>query len=187
MRIACLLLAAGAGRRFGGCKQLALINGKPLLRHSLETLASVFTENLYVVLGAHREVVRPVVRDLASVIDHENWRQGMGSSIARGIRVIEARESYDGIVVALADQPQLTVDDFNRLVSLFDGNHIVAARYSDQPGAPVIFPPALFGDLQQLVGDRGAKSMLLKMKQDIVTVDLPAAGIDIDTVADAGL
>jgi molybdenum cofactor cytidylyltransferase len=121
------------------------------------------------------------------VIDHENWRQGMGSSIARGIRVIEARESYDGIVVALADQPQLTVDDFNRLVSLFDGNHIVAARYSDQPGAPVIFPPALFGDLQQLVGDRGAKSMLLKMKQDIVTVDLPAAGIDIDTVADAGL
>ena len=41
MRIAGLLLAAGAGRRFGGRKQLALIGDKPLVRCTLEALAAV--------------------------------------------------------------------------------------------------------------------------------------------------
>ena len=37
--IAGLVLAAGGGSRFGGPKQLADLNGRPLLEHVLETIA----------------------------------------------------------------------------------------------------------------------------------------------------
>jgi len=186
MRIAGLLLAAGAGQRFGGRKQLALIEGKPLVRHALESLAPLFAEDLYIVLGAYREDIQPQVEDLARVISHADWRHGLGSTIARGVDEIEAHGSYAGIMVALADQPRLTTDDFLQLVERFDGNRIVAAHYAGAPGVPAIFPAAAFDDLRQLQGDRGAKSMLLDSNRQIDTVPLPAAATDIDIEADIG-
>ena len=184
MRIAGLLLAAGAGCRFGGCKQLALIEGKPLVRHALESLAPLFAEDLYIVLGAWREDIQPRVEDLAQVINHADWRRGLGSSIARGVGEIEARGRYAGIMVALADQPRLAADDFDQLVRHFDGDRIVAAHYAGAPGVPAIFPAAVFADLRRLHGDRGAKSILLDSNREIDTVSLTAAATDIDTEAD---
>lgn len=184
MRIAGLLLAAGAGRRFGGCKQLALIEGKPMVRHALESLAPLFKDQLYIVLGAFGEKIRPRVGDLAQVISHADWREGLGSSIARGVDEIEAQGSYAGMLIALADQPRLTTDDFRQLVERFDGNRIVAAHYAGAPGVPAIFPAAAFGDLRRLNGGRGAKSMLVDPNRQIDTVPLPAAATDIDTEAD---
>jgi CTP:molybdopterin cytidylyltransferase MocA len=119
MRIAGLLLAAGAGRRFGGRKQLALIGDKPLVRCTLEALAAVLAEQPYIVLGAYRADIRPIVEDIAQVIDHSNWQKGLGSSIAYGVNTIEARQRYDGILISLADQFRLTSDDFNRLIERF--------------------------------------------------------------------
>ena len=122
MRIAGLLLAAGAGYRFGGCKQLALIEGRPLVRHALEALALLFDDDLYIVLGAYREDIQPQVEDLAQVISHADWRQGLGSSIARGVDEVEARGRYAGMLIALADQPRISTGDFGQLVERFDGN-----------------------------------------------------------------
>jgi molybdenum cofactor cytidylyltransferase len=184
MRIAGLLLAAGAGRRFGGCKQLALIDGKPLVRHALETLVSVFDEQLYIVLGAHSEDVRPVVEDIAQVIDHSDWQQGLGSSIACGVREIVALEQFDGILVSLADQLRLTPGDFDQLIEQFHGDRTVAAYYADSPGVPAIFPVTMFEQLKQLGTDRGAKSLLVDMQREIVTIPMPAAAMDIDTRED---
>jgi molybdenum cofactor cytidylyltransferase len=186
MRIAALLLAAGAGRRFDGCKQLALIDDKPLVRRTLEALACVFAEQPYIVLGAHRVDIRPVVEDIAQVIDHPGWQQGMGSSIARGVTEIEARERYDGILVSLADQFRLTPGDFDQLIERFDGDRIVAAYYANSHGVPAIFPATMFERLKQLDAERGAKSMLVEMQQEIVSLPMPTAEIDIDTVADVG-
>jgi molybdenum cofactor cytidylyltransferase len=186
MRIAGLLLAAGAGCRFGGCKQLALIEGKPLVRHALESLARLFDDDLYILLGAYREDIQPLVEDLATVISHADWHQGLGSSIARGVDEIEARGRYAGMLIALADQPRISTGDFGQLVERFDGNRIVAAHYTGAPGVPAIFPATAFDDLRRLYGDRGAKSMLLDANREIDSVPLAAAATDIDTEADIG-
>ena len=61
MRVACLLLAAGGSTRFGGCKLIAPIDGKPLVRYSLEALNPVFGDDLYVVLGGYRDLIQPLV------------------------------------------------------------------------------------------------------------------------------
>ena len=186
MRIACLLPAAGGGSRFGGRKQLAPIDGKPMLRHCLEILAPRFGDDLFTVLGAYRDETRPLADDLACVIEHEQWQDGLGSSIAAGVRAIEDRGQYDGILLTLADQVALTDDDFARLVDPFDGRRIVAAYYSRAPGVPAIFPRSLFARLRRLEGDRGAKPLLLRLQPRLRAVPLPAAARDIDRLADLG-
>jgi molybdenum cofactor cytidylyltransferase len=187
MRIACLLLAAGAGSRFGNSmqsKQLAMINGKPMVRHTLETLSHVIDEKIFIVLGAYANDIQPIVEDLAQVIEHKDWQNGLGSSIAFSVKHIVAQGEYDGILVALADQLQLTENDFNKLIDHFDGNNTVAAHYGDSFGVPAIFPSAKFKGLKKFEGDNGAKPMLKKMYPDVVAISLPAASIDIDTIAD---
>lgn len=187
MRIAGLLLAAGAGRRFGGCKQLFQIDGKPLVRHSLETLACVVDDPPHIVLGANRDKIRPVVKDIARVIEHPGWQQGMGSSIARGVEEIMVREQYDGILITLADQIRVTAAELRRLIEHFQGDRIVAAYYADSPGVPAIFPATLFERLIQLDADTGAKSILLEMQHNSVTVPISSAAVDIDVFDDVSL
>ncbi len=183
MRLAALLLAAGAGRRFGACKQLAPLAGKPLLRHALENLATVFTDDLFVVLGAHADEIRPQVAYLAAIIEHDGWEAGLGTSIARGVDAVERADSYDGVLIALADQPALTSDDFGQLLAAFDGNRIVATDYGDRAGVPAVFPAACFARLRQLSGDRGAQAML-QAEADILRIALPAAALDVDRAED---
>jgi len=184
MRIACLLLAAGSSSRFGGCKQLAPIDGKPLLVHSLERLAPLFDDSLFTVLGAAREQIRPHAARLSRVIEHRRWRDGIGSSIARGVAAIEAQLECDAILIALADQPRLGSDDYRRLVEHFDGERIVAAGYCGRAGVPAIFPAERFAMLKRLDGDRGARILLDELRDDIVSVPMPAAADDIDTLED---
>ncbi len=184
MRIAGLLLAAGGSTRFGGCKQLAPIDGQPMVRFCLEALAPVFGKDLYVVIGNQRERLRPLVSDLANVVEHPDWPLGLGASIARGVERIRQDRGFDGILVALADQVALTRKDFLELLAHFDGHSIVAAGYADSCGVPAVFPAALFDELQGLSGDRGAKILLQSRQNEVITVPLPAAARDVDSPAD---
>ncbi len=84
-QIACLLLAAGNASRFGGKKQLALIDGQPMILHTLNQLTSVFHDDVYIVTGAYADDVRPYVEDRAHVIENDEWLSGMGTSIAKGV------------------------------------------------------------------------------------------------------
>ncbi len=183
MRLAALLLAAGEGRRYGGCKQLAQIAGKPLVRHALENLVSIFASDLYVVLGSRARQIRPHVSDLAEVIEHDGWSAGLGSSIACGVSAIERSGAYEGVLIALADHPALTSKDYARLLAGFDGKHVVASAHGERKGVPAVFPAAWFKQLRQLDGDRGAQA-LLQSASDIRTLTLAAAAIDVDRVAD---
>ena len=184
MRIACLLLAAGEGRRFGSCKQLAEIDGKPLLAHAFGPLVSLFGDNLYVVLGAYADDIQPAIENSARVISNVDWQNGMGSSIACGMAEIEKQGDWDGIMITLADQPLLTRSDYRELLERFDGDRVVAAYYAGNPGVPAIFPNSRFNELQQLSGDRGAKALLGDCGEKIVLVPMPGAATDIDTRED---
>ena len=185
MQIAGLLLAAGAGERFGGCKQLASINGKPLINHSLDALSPVLGENLFVVLGAYADDVRAAVESsAANVIINHNWRRGLGSSIACGVSEVIKKNNWDGVMIALADQVLLSDQDYQALLDQYGGKHIVAASYAGQVGVPAIFPPSLFDQLTQLDGDRGAKSIVNKLLHDAVTIPLESAAFDIDSADD---
>ncbi len=51
--ISAIVLAAGKATRFGGCKQLVPLGGKPLLEHVLENVRNSHVDDVVVVLGDH--------------------------------------------------------------------------------------------------------------------------------------
>lgn len=179
--LACLVLAAGAGSRFGGRKQLAPVAGKAMVVRTLERLAPLFRGDLYTVLGAYHDEVRPLIDELSQVIVHPAWHSGLGSSIARGVTEIGRRAAYDGIMLVLADQVAVRRWDYEQLIDRFDGTTIVAARYADRTGVPALFPAPFFDRLRQLTGDQGARQLLMASAAQVIALPMPRAETDIDT------
>lgn len=184
MRLATLVLAAGAGSRFPETpKQLALYGGKPLLTHAIHLAEQASPENVTVVLGCQADVIKAQL-NLSNALVHEHWAQGMGSSLAYGVNQLP--NNVDAVLILLADQVALKSADLSVLIDRFkaqDGSpKIVCAQYRDQWGVPAIFPKSYFSALKQLKGDKGAKHLLTA--QSCIAVPIERAAVDIDTEAD---
>src|SRR6185312_5454279 len=97
-----LILAAGAGRRFGSTKQLAVLRGRPLLAHAVAAMRAAPVERVIVVLGHDADAIRAAV-DLSGVdaVVAEDWASGQAASLRRGLA--EAGDA-DAVVVTLGDQ-----------------------------------------------------------------------------------
>ncbi|MBN3562836.1 nucleotidyltransferase family protein [Aliamphritea spongicola] len=184
MNVACLLLAAGGSSRFGGRKQLASVEGQPMIQRALEQLTPVFNQEVYTVIGAYRNEVSPLLAGRCHVIEHLTWNQGLGSSIKTGVNTIIQQSNYDGILIALADQVRLMQSDYSELLSRFDGTTIIAAHYCGKNAVPALFPTRFFSELQNLNGDSGARCLLDRYCNSVTAVPLPQAETDIDTKQD---
>ncbi|RMF97905.1 MAG: nucleotidyltransferase family protein [Gammaproteobacteria bacterium] len=183
-RLAALLLAAGAGRRFGGPKQLAELHGEPLLLRALSQANAVAGAGTWVVLGARAAELAPLLaaRD-ARVLVNPAWTEGIGASIRHG--VAELGGQADAVLILLADQPAVGSDDLQRLVAAWRAapERPAAAGLAGRPVVPAIFPASWFPALSRLRGDRGARG-LLREAQALSLVPMPAAGVDIDRPED---
>ncbi|EQD55162.1 hypothetical protein B1A_11912, partial [mine drainage metagenome] len=101
-----MVLAAGASSRFGAVKQLAAVDGQPLLQRVL-TRACAAADRTWVVLGAYAERLAPLVTHYeASVVTNANWIEGIASSIRSGVRHLPV--TCDGVMLILGDQALLS-------------------------------------------------------------------------------
>lgn len=182
--LAALVLAAGAGRRFGAIKQLAQLRGEPLIGHAIGLAEAVAPGAVQVVLGAHCAQVAAQLPAGVRVIEHAGWAEGLGSSLAAGIAGL--RGQPDGVLVLLADQIALRPDALQVLAARWRASPetVFCAFYDGQPGVPAIFPRRLFAELGSLRGERGAKPMLMRECGPSRQLAMPEAAIDIDTSED---
>jgi molybdenum cofactor cytidylyltransferase len=186
LSVGIILLAAGASTRMGRAKQLLDFKGKPLLRHAAEAACSSCCAPVIVVLGAHEQVIRPVLQDLPlEMTINESWSQGMGTSIKNGLYALGNR-AVCGVIVALADQPFVTAATLRRLAELQSQteNPSIASRYSGTVGPPAFFSRQLFPELFALAPHEGCKSILLNRPKEVLLIDCPEAQLDIDSPAD---
>ena len=180
-----IVLAAGAATRFGRPKQLAVLDGRPLLMHVVGRALEVAGNAVSVVIGAHAASIAPMLnRCNASVIVNRGWEEGMASSIRLAVQRLPG--ACDGAMLLLADQLGVTAADLQHLADLWhrQPGSIVAARYGGGLGVPAIFPRALFGELLELRGDRGAQTLLRRYESRLVTMQMPGAAQDVDTPDD---
>jgi CTP:molybdopterin cytidylyltransferase MocA len=160
-----LVLAAGAGRRFGGPKQLAELDGVPLLQHAVDAVEGADEVHpVRVALGARAdEVAGALTLHRARVLVVEGWAEGMAASLRAGVGALEAA-GCDWVVVTLGDQPRVTTRVIAAVAHAAArarfGTAAIRASYDGVPGHPVALGRPLFGTVAELRGDVGARALL---------------------------
>ncbi|MGH2887367.1 MAG: nucleotidyltransferase family protein [Solirubrobacteraceae bacterium] len=155
-----LILAAGAGTRFGHePKQLAELEGRPLLDHAIAAQCAVTElERIAVVLGAYTEQILARVDFMrAEPVICERWEDGQALSLRRGIEHLTADAHVTKVIVTLGDQPRMTAELIARFV---DEPPATRAVYDGRPGHPVVLGPVQMRLIGNLHGDRGARGLL---------------------------
>ena len=176
------MLAAGAATRFGAPKQLADLDGLPLLEHALRTMTAAPVGRVVVVLGSGADEVAASV-DLhgAEPVVCGRWEEGQSASLACGLAELAGCEA---VVVTLGDQPRLSPAAIRRVISSRNDAAAVRATYNGNPGHPVLLERSLFEQLRNVSGDRGARNLLLSVQVLDVPCDDLGGGEDVDTPAE---
>lgn len=189
MSIATIVLAAGGSTRLGGQpKQLLTHNGQTLIRQITQSVLSLKTGPVFVVLGANDKQIRPELADLPiTVTVNTDWREGLASSLRSGLQILPD-ESIDAFLVVLTDQPHVTTDLLHQLISTHQqtGKGIVACRYGESGhlGVPALFAIGYKAKFLALSGDIGARKLIQQYLDDCADVAFPLAAVDLDTWQD---
>lgn len=183
--VAIVLLAAGTSQRFGSLKQLAVFDGRSLVRRAAQAAVATGLP-VFVVTGSQAERVEAELDGLAvTCLRNVDWARGMGGSLSLGASVVGPNAS--ALIVMLADQPRVTADDLRAVLDVHaaEPEAIVAAEYGDGViGPPCLFPARDFSALVALEGDRGARALLREQADRVRRVAMPNAAVDVDTRAD---
>ncbi len=178
-----LVLAAGAGERFGGGKQLAELDGRPLLEHAVRAATSSPVGRVVVVLGSGAEEVAARVNlHGAETRICSRWQEGQSASLACGL---EALADCEAVVVTLGDQPRLSPDAIRRVIAARgEDAQAVRATYGGDPGHPVLLEQQLFERMRDVSGDHGARNLLMSAQVREIPCDDLGGGEDVDTPAE---
>lgn len=179
-----VILAAGAATRMQAIKQLLPWKRTTLLENAIEQGLLANVEEVFVVLGANTTKIKEQISNCPiHIIEHTNWQQGIGSSIACAINYFKTSPfNYDAILIALADQPLVDAAYFNLLIAQFLKNQkkIITSNIHNKPSVPAIFDAFYFEELSQLNEDKGAKS-LIKASNDVFMLNADVNLVDVDT------
>jgi CTP:molybdopterin cytidylyltransferase MocA len=185
-----LVLAAGGSTRMGRPKQLAELDGRPLLDHVLRALASAPVDRTVVALGAGADEVRARV-DLgrAEPVVVEDWAAGMGHVLASALARVGAQDDWQAVVVLLGDQPLVSGAAVARLVDAWraGAGPVVTASYGGRPGHPKLFDRRLLPELLALGGDTGARDLVARHPEWVHQVEVGDLGSDADVDVEADL
>lgn len=185
-RVTAIVLAAGAGSRFGGGKLLASLGGVPILQHVLDTLAAAGLGDVVVVLGRDSAAVETAIRWRSERrVTNPEPERGLSSSLHAGIAALDA--GSEAALIVLGDQPRLSVDTIRRLLEapVDPARPVVAPRYDDDGARnPMLIRRSVFGLVEDAVGDRGLGPILADRGDLVMEVPVAGSNPDVDTRAD---
>lgn len=196
-----LVLAAGGSTRMGRPKQLAELDGRPLLAHVLAAVDAAPADGgsgglrsrppvdrVVVALGGAADAVLERV-DLgrAEPLVVEGWAAGMGHVLASTLA--QAGDDWEAVVVLLGDQPLVPGGAVARVVEAWraGAGPVVTATYGGRPGHPKLFDRRLLPDLLRLTGDTGARDLLATHPDRVHRVEVGDLGSDADVDVEADL
>jgi molybdenum cofactor cytidylyltransferase len=179
MRAAGLILAAGAGTRFGAAtKQLADLHGKPLLQHAVDAMNAALPRAV-VVLGHDAGAIRAAVDfGPAEVVLCEQWALGQGYSLRAGVAALAGA---DRVAITLGDQPFITPAVITAALDELGSHDAVRAVYDGKPGHPVVLSRRVLDAVPELEGDAGARELLERFSVRRWEASHLADATDVDT------
>ncbi len=180
-----VVLAAGSSSRFGSTKQLAEINGTPLVQQALNLAIEVCGDKTVLVVGHDWKAVTEACGPSPGfLIVNDHYADGLGTSIAQAVRSIQHQAR--AVIVLLTDQALVTAAHVQALHDAWSGadDEIVATAFSKTAGPPVLFPRACFADLAILHGDAGGRHLLDDKRFRVKKIVFESAAVDIDPPED---
>ncbi|WP_207453675.1 nucleotidyltransferase family protein [Herbiconiux sp. SYSU D00978] len=175
MGLSGILLAAGAGSRYGTPK--ALVPG--WLERGVAVLTDAGCDPVVVVLGAEAEVARKLLPDdpRVRVVVAADWAAGLSASLRAGL----AAATGDAALVTLVDLPEMPATVTRRLARDADSWSLRQAAYRGSPGHPVLLGAQHWKPLASNVdGDRGARPYLVRHGADEIECGDLWHGRDVD-------
>lgn len=182
-RIAGVLLAAGAGVRFGGDKLAAEWRGQTLLQGACTAMLDAGLEPVLAVIqpGVERPLptgVTPVCNDV--------WHTGMASSVRAGLAALRDNPDVRAAVIAPADQPWCGAPVYRRVVDAYlgSGHEVVVAGFDGAMRNPVLLARTQWDLAERIGGDVGLSAVVRSLPP--LTVECADVGsiTDIDSPVD---
>lgn len=200
--VAGVLLAAGAGRRYGMPK--ALVDGGGWLRRSVAALADGGCDPVLVVLGAAAEQAAALLPEGARAVVAPDWDEGMGASLRTGLAALADPAAVKGtstapdaarvpftaeveaVLIHLVDLPDIGAAVVRRVAGHAAPEAVARATFDGRYGHPVLLGRDHWDAVLGTVGgDRGARDWLAG-RADLLLVDCTdlATGTDVDRATD---
>lgn len=186
--VSAVVLAAGMSRRMGTLKQLVRFGEHTLLEHTLNAVRASSIGETILVLGYQADQIRSgiLLEDNVRVIINDNYKDGMSTSIRRGLEAVSP--DANAALIILADQPFLKSSVIDQLIAQYGNSNaaILYPVYKGFRGNPVLVDRSLFPEMTQITGDIGCRSIFGLHSKKIRKVPVDDIGIlvDIDTVED---
>ena len=179
MTVGAIVLAAGRGRRMGGAKHLLPVDGEPMLLRVVAALEASSASELVVVLAAADDAGAELLRARGTAFTRaESADEGRAASVRAGVRATP--EDRD-LLFALADQPFLRAEDYERLIATADPGGITHAAYAGARGSPVLIGRRYRSELLELRGGEGGRVLIERHAGEARAVKLdPGRGRDLD-------
>jgi molybdenum cofactor cytidylyltransferase len=184
-RIAALVLAAGTSTRMGSNKLLADLHGMPMIAQTVRRIAGSSVESITVVIGHEAGEIKTALNDQdVKFVHNSNFTEGLATSLRAGVAALQS--NCDAILVCLGDMPLIDPRDINRMIAAFnpvENRSIVVPVHERTFGNPVLWGAEHFAALLACEGDRGARGLLEKLKDDAVeiAIDNESVVLDADT------
>ena len=183
--VGAIVLAAGSSSRMPGAQKVLLeFDGKPMVRHAMESASEGGCHQVVVVYAT--DDVRKAVNGEAELVHNPKARTGMASSLQVGLRAM--REEIVAAVVLLADQPLVGSRTIAALMRAWrrEGSRpdVAVSQAHGEWSPPVVLARELWGELFALKGDAGARQILQGHPELLDMVPAPGRPDDIDTPED---
>jgi len=182
-----ILLAAGESRRMGKPKLLLPWKQTTIIEAVVDAYLKSALAELIVVVGESKESIKEVLQSKpVKVVENPLYRQGMGTSICRGVEAASGKA--EGYLIGLGDQPFISADIIDQLITYFVKEHpgIAVCSYQGKNGHPVIFARKFRRDLRSIRGDIGGRTIINKHLNEVAYIEVGSKNIrlDIDTPED---
>jgi molybdenum cofactor cytidylyltransferase len=182
-----ILLAAGESRRMGQPKLLLPWGNTTILEKVVENYLKTKISELIVVVGANQESLKGLLSAKPVIIvENPYYQEGMSTSIRKGVEA--ASDQAEGYLIGLGDQPFITPDIIDSLITVFSNEQpgIAICSHKKKKGHPVIFARKFRQALCNLTGDTGGRTIIRQHGAEVKYVDIGSEAIflDIDTPDD---
>jgi len=182
-----MILAAGESRRMGEPKLLLPFGKKTIIETVIDSVIQSKAEGILVVLGSNREKIEKRIKNLPlEMTFNPDFRKGMLSSVQRGFQTLP--EDAHAFLVILGDQPSISSTVIDKVIDAYKktGKGIVLPVYKKERGHPVLIGMKYRDEVQNLSPDIGLRELVYGHPDDILEVEVEAAGIlqDIDDIED---